>query len=156
MIIPRIGVAKKNTARLDELCFASRYWNELKQKMETTIMRLAVSGPADLTDDQWAYCIVWTWNLHCACGTHPSLLPTAELTRLVAELQAKIDAGPNLATIDWFWDEYIRLASGAHNYSHFRPTSPHNRSDFEAGAHGGHPISTWRCDYEERVAMHGA
>lgn len=123
----------------------------LSDRMETAITRLAMHHPHDLTEDQWAYCIAWTWNLHVNYGGHPDYIPTDELERIVEEFEAKIDNGPNLATIDWLWDEYYRAYPRAHNYETWRPTSPANRSQFETGDHGGNPLAEWRSRYEERV-----
>jgi hypothetical protein len=131
-----------------------RYYRHgrVSDRMETAITRLALNCPSDLTDDQWAYCILWTWNLHCNYGVVPDYIPTADLERIVEDLEGKIDAGPSLATIDWLWDEYYRWAPSAHNYERYRPTSPANQSQLEAGAHGGNPLSWWRSEYERRVA----
>ena len=118
--------------------------------METAITRLAFHCPSDLTDDQWAYCILWTWNLHGNYGVVPDFIPTADLQRIVEQFEAKIDAGPSLATIDWLWDEYYRSVPGAHEYERYRPTSPANQ--LEAGTRGSYPLSWWRSEYEQRVA----
>ena len=123
----------------------------VSDRMKTAITRLALNCPDDLTDDQWAYCIGWTWNLHGNYGLLPDYIPTDDLERIVEEFEAKIDAGPSLATIDWLWDEYYRSAPSAHNYERFRPTSPANQSQLEAGAHGGNPLSWWRSEYERRA-----
>ena len=119
----------------------------VSDRMQTAIARLALHRPDDLTDDQWAYCILWTSNLHCNCGVVPDFIPTDELQRIVEEFEAKIDAGPSLATIDWLWDEYHRSSSV--DYQRWRPTSADNRSQFEAGAHSGNPLSHWRSEYEQ-------
>ena len=80
----------------------------VSDRMEMAILRLAFHRPSDLTDDQWAYCISWTYNLHRNFGVIPDWFPTDELERVVETLEAEIDAGPSLATIDWIWDEYCR------------------------------------------------
>lgn len=114
-------------------------------------MRLSLSCPNELSDDQWVYCIVWTWNLHSNYGLLPGYIPTSDLQRIVEEFESKINAGPNLTTIDWFWDEYFLAAPLAHNYEHWRPTSPANKTQFQTGAHGGNPLLDWRAQYEQRV-----
>lgn len=119
-------------------------------RMKIAITHLSLNRPDDLTDDQWAYCILWTWNLHCNYG-YFSYIPTGELERIVEEFEAKSEAGPSLETIDWLWDEYMRTAPRAAHFEHFRPTSPGNRSEFEDGAHGGNPLSSWQANYEEMV-----
>ncbi|HUG19433.1 MAG TPA: hypothetical protein VMM56_10670 [Planctomycetaceae bacterium] len=119
--------------------------------METAITRLALHRPSDLTDDQWAYCILYTWNLHTGYGGVPSYVPTDDLERIVAEFETRIDAGPDLATIDWLWEEYFRAYPRARNYNKYWPTSPDYLARFEAGDHGGYPLSYWRSKYEQRI-----
>jgi len=117
-------------------------------RMEIAITRLAFHRPEHLTDDQWAYCILWTWMLHVNYGGVPSYVPTEDLERIVTEFEARIDAGPDLATIDWLWDEYFKAYPRARNYDHWRPTSPENREYFEAGAHSGNPLSDWQTKFK--------
>ncbi len=120
-------------------------------RMETAIARMALRPPSDVTDDQWAYCMLRTWNLHTNYGGD-DYIPTRDLQRIVEEFEVKIDAGPSLSTIDWLWDAYSRSAPRAHNYERYRPTSAVNRSELEAGNHGGNPLSWWRTEYERRVS----
>lgn len=121
------------------------------ERMKVAITQLSMNRPDDLTDDQWAYCILWTWNLHGNYGYLP-YMPTDELEGIVEEFEVKSEADPSLETIDWLWDEYMRVAPSASHYEHFRPTLLENRSDFEAGAHGGNPLSNWQESYEKMVA----
>jgi hypothetical protein len=122
------------------------------KRMDRAIARLADKCPAGLTDDQWAYCIVWTWNLNSNYG-HFNFVPTEDLLRIEEELQRRIDAGADVATIDWIWDEYVRAYPRAANYEHFRPTDGRNKADFEAGAHDGYPLSFWRTMYGKLAAQ---
>jgi hypothetical protein len=122
--------------------------------MDVAVLRLAEHCPAELTDDQWAYCVMWTWNLHRNFGTSHTYVPTRDLARIERELQTRIDNGVDLATIDWIWDHYIQSYPRARNYDHYRPTAPHNKEAFEAGHHGGNPLSQWRADYKKEVAQH--
>lgn len=122
-------------------------------RMDIAILRLTETRPPELTDDQWAYCITRTWNLHCNYGLIPSYVPTHELERIERELQRRIDTGPDLATIDWIWDQYIQCCPRAKDYEHYRPTARHNKAQFEAGSHAGNPLSIWRAKYKEQVAQ---
>ncbi|MBD3672636.1 MAG: hypothetical protein HUJ26_03825 [Planctomycetaceae bacterium] len=117
------------------------------RRMEIAITRLAFHRPENLTDDQWAYCILLTWNLQTGYA-HPSYIPTEEIERICAELEVRIDAGPDLATIDWFWDEYYRVYPPTQSNEWMRPTTADNREQFEAGAHGGHPLSYWQTKFK--------
>ena len=127
----------------------------VQDAMDVAILRLAESVPAGLTDDQWAYCILWTWQLHSNYGSF-SFIPTDELERIQRELDRRIDRGADLATINWFWDQYIQAYPPAARYDHWRPTAPANHAEFTAGSHGGNPLSVWRADYTRRLAeQHG-
>ena len=121
----------------------------VSDRMEIAIARLAFNRPEALTDDQWAHCIFWTWNLHDNFGSVPDFIPTADLERILAEFEAKIDAGPNRATIDWLWDEYYRSAPNAHGYEKYRPTLPNNLADIEPGSYDDdNSLSWWRSEYD--------
>ncbi len=122
------------------------------EKMSVAVLRLSEDRPADLTDDQWAYCITWTWNLHSNYGLVHSYVSTRDLERIERELHARIDNGADLGTIDWIWDQYVQSYPRARHYNHFRPTSPENKESFEAGAHGGNSLSEWRAEYRRRAA----
>ncbi len=117
--------------------------------MKRAITRLAFHCPDDLTDKQWVYCIHWTWNLHGNCGVIPDYIPTNDLQRIVEEFETKIDAGPNLATIDWLWDEYDR--SSSIGYERFRPTSAENWAQLETWYYRDE-LSWWQSEYERMAA----
>jgi|GEM_PF-1549629 hypothetical protein len=125
---------------------------EVSHRMQIAITRLAFHRPKELTDDQWAYCILSTWNLQIGYA-HPSYIPTADMKRIVEELEAKIEAGPDLGTIDWFWDEYYRVYPSTQSNEWMRPTTLENRSQFEAGDHGGYPLSYWQAEYKALVSQ---
>ena len=130
--------------------FSLFVWHRsVREKMDLAIMRLAVECPRGLSEDQWAYCVTWTWQLHSNYGSHPSYVPTDDLDRIADELDERIDRGANLATINWIWDEYIKAYPRARRYNHYRPTAAENKELFETGAHGGHPLSEWRAKYED-------
>src|SRR5437899_2994506 len=38
--------------------------NRWRRHVEQLILRLAPKRPTDVTPEQWAQCIHWTWNLH--------------------------------------------------------------------------------------------
>lgn len=122
-------------------------------RMDIAVLRLAENCPPELTDDQWVYCVTWTWNLHCNFGLVPDYASTPDLVRIERELQERIDNGAGLATIDWIWDQYIQSYPATRDYDHFRPTAPNNKPEFEAGNHGGNPLSQWRADYKREVAQ---
>ena len=147
-----IGFALAFTTLLCGLAFIVTWGHEharyphVYQSMELAILKLAQKRPANLTDGQWANCIGCTWNLHGNYGGR-SYIPTAELERIVAELDVKISDGATLATIDWLWDEYQRSAPSARHYECWRPTTP---AQLESAARGGN-LSSWKSEYERRT-----
>ncbi len=124
------------------------------QETEIAILSLATKRPPELTPDQWAYCILWTWNLHCNFGQTPAI-PTQDLDQIASGLQERVEQGPDLATIDWVWDQYMESYPPARSYEHFRPTAPENQDAFQAGAHGGNPLGSHQSEYQRRVAQRG-
>ena len=65
----------------------------------------------------------------------------------------EVDDYPRGLADDWIWDQYIQSYPRAHHYDRYRPTAAHNKADFEAGAHGGNPLSQLRTFYKQRVAQ---
>ena len=151
-----IGFAFAFTTLLCGLSFIVTWGYELArhphvyQSMELAILKLAEKRPANVTDEQWAHCLGCTWNLHVNYGGR-SYIPTAELERIIAELDVKISDGTTLATIDWFWDEYMRSAPSACNYERYRPTSPAQLASAPSGGNLLYPLSWWRSEYKRRT-----
>jgi hypothetical protein len=99
------------------------------------ILSLLPRKPAHLTPEQWNCVVGWTINgLHNTVGATPDL-PPAELDRVFAELLMRTSRETvDLATIDWIWDQIVRLAPNGQNYSdRFRPTTPERLADFKEG-----------------------
>ena len=117
-------------------------------RMSLTILSLAEKRPAELTEDQWAFCILGGWNLHSNYGLIPEYVPTADLERIEKQFRVKIDQGVDVSLFDWLWDEYIRAYPGASFYNHWRPTADHNREAFDSGDHSGNPLSEWQQRYK--------
>ena len=124
----------------------------ISDQMQTAIFRLSLYRPSGLTEDQWAFCIVWTHLLHGNYGGDPYYVPTDDLKRILKGTQQRINSGPDLATIDWIWDQYERSCPEIVDaYEHNRPTAPHRADEFKAGAHGGNPLSWFCARYQQRV-----
>ncbi len=126
----------------------------VRDEMEVAILSLAATCPPELTADQWAYCIGWTWNLHSNYGYYQAI-STHDLDQIASGLQERVDQGPDLATIDWVWDQYMESYSPARHYEHYRPTAPENQDAFQSGAHGGNPLGSHQRGYQRRVRQRG-
>ncbi|MDB5391113.1 MAG: hypothetical protein JWM11_6759 [Planctomycetaceae bacterium] len=146
-----IGLALAAIAYVASLAWPTYLHRRACEKLDIEVLRLAVNRPEDLTDDQWAYCVTYTWIMHSNYGSIEYYISTSDLEQLADELHDKIDAGPDLATIDWFWDAYLQAAPRSQSLKNFRPTAPSNRDALKAGGHGGNPLSQWRRDYEKRT-----
>ena len=120
-----------------------------REQMSVTILSLSEHRPPEITEDQWAYCLIQAWNLHSNYGGVPSHVPTDDLIEIEKGLRKKIEEGVDLKLFDWLWDEYIRAYPPAVFYNQWRPTADHNREQFESGAHGGNPLSDWQKEYRE-------
>jgi hypothetical protein len=99
--------------------------------VEKRIVRIAAKRPQDVSPNQWAYYVHWTWNLHCNCGT-PDQFDWTERAKFLAEFDRRLEGRVDVGLIDWIWDEYAKHSGCGRNYSrNFRPTEPdHIRSGF--------------------------
>ena len=92
-------------------------------RLETSVLRLSFHRPEGVSEDQWAGCINWTINLIGNSAAVETMIPTKDLDRIQREFDSMIDAGPDIATIDWLWDEFGRYSKT--DYQQYRPTLPH-------------------------------
>lgn len=78
--------------------------------------------------------VAWTLNAHSNCITFSPNIPQAERDRFLANLQERLRGPVELTTIDWIWDELVRLTSYGKTYSdNWRPTLPERLREFEEG-----------------------
>ncbi|MBC8290143.1 MAG: hypothetical protein H8E37_07480 [Planctomycetes bacterium] len=129
-----------------------RRHRNVAERMSVTILSLSEHRPPNVTEDQWAFCLLQAWNLHSNYGGVPSYVPTDDLIEIEKGLRKKIDEGVDLTLFDWLWDEYIRAYPRAANYNKWRPTSEMHKEQFESGAHGGNPLPYWQKRYRETAA----
>jgi hypothetical protein len=89
--------------------------------------------PPNITRKQWHHIVAWTFNAHGNCLTFSPNIPQPERDRFVGELRGRLRGPVNLRTVDWIWDEFVRLApSVGSSYSEqWRPTSPEKLREFE-------------------------
>jgi hypothetical protein len=116
--------------------FAISVWelkrhHPVKDKMDLAILRLSLECPQGLSDNQWAYCVCWTWILHGNYGCLPCYVPTEDLERIAAELNQRIDLGADSETINWIWDQYILAYPRIAVHEDWRPTGPERKEEFD-------------------------
>jgi hypothetical protein len=114
--------------RHKDFCTATR------EELET----LAKKRPPDFTREQWNNIVGWTINAHgnTVVATWPrwgSRIPRTEMDRFLAELRRRLSGPVDLATIDWIWDEFERLAPelGPQYSRRYRPTSAEKLREFK-------------------------
>ncbi len=107
----------------------SAFCRAVKAELRTLVHK----RPPGITRKQWHHIVAWTWNAHANTLVATPLIPPAEMNRFLAELRERLAGPVTLATIDWIWDAFVRLAPGwGPNYSQkWRPTSPEKLREFE-------------------------
>jgi hypothetical protein len=94
---------------------------------------LAKKRPPNITRNQWHHIVAWTLNAHANCFSVVRSIPQEEREQFLKELRERLQSDVDLATIDWIWDELVRLTSYGQTYSErWRPTSPEKLLEFEA------------------------
>jgi hypothetical protein len=111
--------------------------------IEGRIARLAGERPEDLSPNRWAYCLHWTWNLHCNCGTFDQF-DEDETRRFLEEFDRRLAGRVDLGTIDWIWDEYAEHSRCGRWYStNFRPTDPDHVRGWFIGQERDYRLQYW-------------
>jgi hypothetical protein len=104
------------------------------QAVRAEFEALAKKRPPNVTRKQWENVVAWTLNAKANCIDFAHRIPQGERDRFLAELRERVRGPVDLATIDWIWDEIIRLTPGGQRYSdNWRPTSPERLQEFEEG-----------------------
>lgn len=99
-------------------------WCRWNQRTEAAIWRLASKCPANVAPGSWEFLVGWTINLSTNCGFQfKGKVPRRELDDFAEELERRSQA-PDVTTIDWIWDNYVRLTDVGPSYDRFRPTRP--------------------------------
>ncbi len=95
-------------------------------------MSLASKRPHDVSPRQWDNIVFWTLNAHGNCLTFSPEIPQPEHDRFLADLRERLRGPVDLESIDWIWDELVRLTSNGKRYSdRYRPTTPERLQEFE-------------------------
>ena len=93
---------------------------------------LAKKRPPTVTRKQWQSVVAWTLLAHGNCISGAHNIPQAERDRFLTGLRERLRGPVELATIDWIWDELVRLTSTGQRYSdRWRPTTPERLREFE-------------------------
>lgn len=102
-------------------------------RVRVELESLADKRPSNVSRKQWDEVVSWTLNAESNTVSSHRWIPWAEMERFEAELKQRLEAPTvEMATIDWIWDEFARLAPSGQWYSdNFRPTLPERLAEFE-------------------------
>jgi len=100
---------------------------EWYRKVEHRILMLSDKRPVSVSQEDWAKCIHWTWNLHSNFGP-PSYFNPDVRESFLADFDQRLAGSVDLKTIDWIWDQYLIHAPKSKSYAHYRPTTSEARA----------------------------
>jgi hypothetical protein len=113
------------------------------REVRADLQSLARKRPPTVSRKQWENVVARTLNAHGNCLTFHADIPQDEMERFAAELKRRLAGPVDLSTIDWIWDEIVRLTPGGQRYSdNWRPTLPERLREFEEGN------QTWGIDVD--------
>ena len=110
-----------------------RRHHEFCRTTRAELETLAKKRPTGISRKQWHHIVNWTLNAHSNTLVATRQMPREEMDRFETELKQRLQGPVDLGTIDWIWDEFVRLAPGwGPSYSErWRPTSPEKLREFE-------------------------
>jgi hypothetical protein len=107
------------------------------RRVRAHIVALADKRPLEVSPGQWEFAVGWTINLHANCGAAHTWVNRVEAGPFAEELERRSQGPVSLATIDWIWDEYVRMTEGGQSYSDkYRPTRSPDRELAQPGCFG--------------------
>lgn len=111
----------------------ARRHSEFCRATKIELKSLAKKRPPGVTRDQWHHVVAWTLNGHANCLTFSPCVAQHDRDHFVTDLRERLRGPVDLQTIDWIWDEFVRLApSWGPSYSErWRPTHPDKLREFE-------------------------
>jgi len=123
------------------------HWYE---SVEDRLLALAERRPEEIPPAEWAFCLLYTWNLHT---NHGPGFESSQRDRFLAEFDKRLKGRVDLSTIDWIWDEYVAHSKGGAHYSQMcRPTSAMVHREFLEAEPGKFQLQPWLDDLRERRA----
>lgn len=115
------------------------------------ILQLAEKRPDGVSREQWASCILMTWNLNWNCGALPTWFQPSARDPFLAEFDRRLQGKVDIGTIDWIWDQYCLYSTRGFSYSRvYRPTTPESLVPAEAKAVGEYNLDVWLERLERR------
>jgi hypothetical protein len=110
---------------------------EWSRRMRANIEMLAHKRPADVPPGQWEFMVGWTINMHCNSAGGYSWVDRDKMAPFLVEFERRLQGPVGVETIDWLWDEYVRITEGGHRYDEKnRPTRSPELLTAEPGCFG--------------------
>lgn len=107
---------------------------EFCQATKAEFESLAKKRPPTITRRQWQNVVSWTLNAHGNCLQFAQNLPQSERDRFLTQLRQRLQGPVELETVDWIWDEIMRLTPNGRRYSdRWRPTTPKRLQEYKDG-----------------------
>ena len=100
--------------------YSHQKWSK---RVRADIYSLADKRPPEINRGQWEFAIGWTINLHANCATSYTWVDRREMEPFADELERRIRGPVDMSTIEWIWDEYVRITRHGREYSdRYRPS----------------------------------
>jgi hypothetical protein len=92
------------------------------RRSEGLLRSLEDRRPPEVSPETWADLVLWTRNANSNCASFRGSIEPADFTAFLDELERKLRGPVNVETIDWIWDQYVRISRAGPSYDRFRPT----------------------------------
>lgn len=113
---------------LEPIRVHAEFYSDVRGQLQS----LAKKRPPNVTPKQWENIVGWTLNAHANCFAHWHQLSQQDMKQFEVELRQHLAGPVTLETIDWIWDEIVRLSPLGQSYSdNYRPTRPSRLQEFE-------------------------
>jgi hypothetical protein len=93
-------------------------------RSQVLLRSLAKRRPPEVSREKWADLVGWTWAANSNCASFQGAIEPSEFTAFVDELERKLRGRVDVSTIDWIWDQYVRISRVGPSYDRYRPTRP--------------------------------
>ena len=110
-------------------------WSSFCRVTRSDLETLSNQRPPDLSVEYWSFVVDWTLNAHSNCLTDRDI-SQQNRDQFSRQLKIQLAQPVDLRTIDWIWDEIVRISRHGQRYSdNYRPTAPEHLREFHIKAH---------------------
>lgn len=124
--IPALLMAWFDAALLRPVREHTRWFYAVRDRIES----LKDRRPPEVGRAEWGYVVGWTLNAHGNCCSFRGSVKPADMWPFAEALDRRLRGRVGMDTIDWIWDEYVRISTVGPSYSRsYRPTAPERLKD---------------------------